>query len=56
LDGTKTVWAELAAANRGGRGSRPEVVADLSAYPDLEDAPPPSEGGRRETSLYQLAA
>jgi anti-sigma regulatory factor (Ser/Thr protein kinase) len=55
-DGTKTVWAELAAANRGGRGSRPEVVADLSAFPDLEDAPPLSDGGRGGTSLFQSAA
>jgi anti-sigma regulatory factor (Ser/Thr protein kinase) len=55
-DGTKTVWAELAAANRGGRGSRPEVVADLSAFPDLDAPAPLFDGGPGETTLFQLAA
>jgi anti-sigma regulatory factor (Ser/Thr protein kinase) len=55
-DGSKTVWADLATANRGGRGSRPDVVADLSSFPDLEDAPPRFDGGLGETSLFQLAA
>jgi hypothetical protein len=31
-------------------------VADLSAFPDLEDAAPLSEGGRGETTLFQLSA
>lgn len=55
-DGSKTVWAELGAEDRGGHGSRADAVVDLSAFPDLDDAAPRAAGGLGETTMFLLAA
>jgi hypothetical protein len=45
-DGSKTVWAELRASdNHGGEGPKQAPIADLSAFPDLEDSAPTSGVG-----------
>jgi anti-sigma regulatory factor (Ser/Thr protein kinase) len=54
-DGSKTVWAEVAVASGGGRGSRADVVADISGYPDLDEGGPPVGKGLGETTVFLLA-